>query len=658
MNPETKTFSKQDITVMILAGGQGFGRCPLAASLPAALWPVNGRSAIEHLLENIADQGIRNVVILPGRNKSYFTESMRIDNRLEIEYSVEDLPVGTAGSIRDAAKKSKSSLFIILPASMVCPPDIDLLISEHVKGNSILTVVLESGNCESDMRANGVFICDISVLGFIPEAGYSDIKEGLVPKLLQAGENVHAVTLSGKIGNFRDCREYLLAVSENIEEVAKISKVKNCENNDICNLWMGAGVSIDSSARIAGQVVLMDDVQISEGAVIIGPSVIGKNVTIGKNSVIVNSIVWDNTRIDSNCNIEHSVLDYNSVLYSRSNVAGDCIALKSRGNSKSPGIGLIKITKKHWDSLQQMSIKIKYGFQKISEMFPKKYLKYYSLLIIFFAFLWSYWKDISDLWNIWMRSDEYSSGLLVPVLAGYIVWLRRKNIFSTPVKPSIWGAFLFILAQAMRLFGLFYLFGSAERLSIVFSIIAVVLLLFGWRILLKTSTILLFLFLMLPWPNRIHAAISLPLQQISTSSAVFCLEVLGFDILREGNVIHIGNSVVAVAEACNGLRMITAFFVISGLVALLVNRTWWEKLIVLVSSVPVAFICNTLRLTITSIIFTWIEGAYWEKIFHDFGGYAMMPLALGVIVAELWLIDKLTIVPEEKKEIIIERHKS
>jgi exosortase len=256
-----------------------------------------------------------------------------------------------------------------------------------------------------------------------------------------------------------------------------------------------------------------------------------------------------------------------------------------------------------------------------------------------------------------MRSDEYSSGLLVPFLALYILWIRRHTLLQVPIKPSVFGLFLFLAAQAMRIFGLFYLFSSAERLSLVLSIVALVLLLFGWKLFFRISSILLFLVLMLPWPQRIQTAISLPLQSISTSSAVFCLELTGFDIIREGNVIHIGNATVAVAEACNGLRMITAFFVISGLVALLVNRTWWEKLIILLSSLPIAFLCNTLRLTVTAIAFTVIEGPDWEKIFHDFGGYAMMPLALAFIVMELWLIDKLTIIPDEKKEIIITRQK-
>ncbi|MBN2590397.1 MAG: exosortase [Sedimentisphaerales bacterium] len=660
MNPQTNTFSKQNIKVLILAGGYDFGRCALATSLPVPLWPLNGRASIEHLLENLADQEIKHVVILPGPNQSFFTKSLQMDNRIEIEYLVEPLPVGTAGSIREAGKDTDKSLFILLPASMICPPDIDLLINEHIKGNADLTVVLEtvnSDNCEREGQACGIFICERSVLELIPQGGYSDIKEGLIPKMLQAGRNVHAVTLSHRTGNFRDCREYLQAVSNNIEGIAKLNNTEHCESNDLYNLWTGAEVKINPSARIAGNVILMDNVHISEGAVVIGPSVIGKNVTVGKNSVVVNSIVWDNSVINSNCYVEHSILDYNSHLYSHANITGNCIASGTRETAKVIRGDLKNTTKKRHKTLQHISVRIKYGFHKIFGMCTQKNLKYLAPLLLSIAFLWSYWAGIRDLWNIWLQSDEYSSGLLVPFIAGYIIWLRRKEILSVPVKPSIWGLFLFILAQAMRLFGLFFLFGSAERISIVFSIAAIVLLLFGWKLLMKVSTVILFLFLMLPWPNRIHAAVSLPLQQVSTASAVFCLEVLGFDILREGNVIHIGNAVVAVAEACNGLRMITAFFVITGLVALLVNRTWWEKLIVLISSVPVAFLCNTLRLAITAIIFTWIKGPYWEKIFHDFGGYAMMPLALGFIVGELWLIDKLTIVPEEKKEIIIERQK-
>ena len=96
--------------------------------------------------------------------------------------------------------------------------------------------------------------------------------------------------------------------------------------------------------------------------------------------------------------------------------------------------------------------------------------------------------------------------------------------------------------------------------------------------------------------------------------------------------------------------MITAFFVIIGLVTLLVKRQWWEKLILIFSALPIALLCNTIRLTITSIAFTMLEGEFWEKAFHDFGGYAMMPLALAIVVLELLILTKLTTMPDENKE--------
>ena len=200
--------------------------------------------------------------------------------------------------------------------------------------------------------------------------------------------------------------------------------------------------------------------------------------------------------------------------------------------------------------------------------------------------------------------------------------------------------------------------------------------------------------------------------------------MVGYEVTQEGNIIHIGQTSVGVAEACNGLRMITAFLVISGLVVLLVRRAWWEKLVVFASSLPIALLCNTTRLAITAVIFTMISGflfgaglefqtdldrgiiseelrqkfeendvllsqdvtvlaeqpgsrwqiadkskkysvmkhecgldinlssEYWEKVFHDFGGYAMMPLAVAMLIGELWLLGRLT-TPRVKKEAAI-----
>ncbi len=169
---------------------------------------------------------------------------------------------------------------------------------------------------------------------------------------------------------------------------------------------------------------------------------------------------------------------------------------------------------------------------------------------------------------------------------------------------------------------------------------------------------LLFLFLMLPLPNRVQGWVTQPLQNWATTSAVFGLETIGYEVVQQGNTIILNDTSVGVAEACSGLRMLTAFVVISALIVLLVERRWWQKMIVLASSIPVAFLCNTIRLIITAIAFTYLDTQQWEKTFHDFGGLAMMPLALGIIVAELWLLKNLFLKPDTDKETMVIRKRA
>ncbi|MFC1652572.1 exosortase, partial [Planctomycetota bacterium] len=274
-----------------------------------------------------------------------------------------------------------------------------------------------------------------------------------------------------------------------------------------------------------------------------------------------------------------------------------------------------------------------------------------ALAILLAVFCWSYAEVIQGVWGIWMRSDEYSSGLLVPFLAAYVIWSRREDLAEVQIQPALmWGSLVLLMALVARFMGLYYMYQSVERISLVLVIWALVMWFAGKRVVLKTAGVLLFLFLMLPLPNRVQSAITLPLQQWSTVSAVFCLETVGYSVERKGHIIEIGDTSVAVAEACNGLRMITAFFVIGALVVLLARRPWWEKVIILASCLPIALICNTVRLTVTAAVFTVLSGEHWEQLFHDFGGYAMMPLALGLIVLELFLLERMFTTDEGSDE--------
>jgi exosortase len=654
--------SNQLIKAVILVGGRDFGRCPLASKLPAALWPVLARPALERLLTSLADQGVKQAVVCCNGNYSLVAESVEADNRLTVKYVEEPLPAGTAGCIRRAAGNQEDALYVVLPAGLVSCPDVGEMIKVHQEGGSELTVMLNPEQiADPAAEPADIYVCNAGILKYIPRAGYFDIKEGLIPEMLRAGKSVHAAVMPNRAGNFRNHQEYLLAVANYLRNGPKVhASLRPSPDSESEDVWISENARVDCESRIYGPAVIMDGASVSKGALILGPAVLGNNVSVGADSIVSSSVLWDGAKAGPGCKIRRCVLDRHTSLPADSAVEGQAIPCNYGGVLKSFAEDVGKTARTGAVKLQT---ELQPLLRTVNKYVPEPirtrrtgFVYAVAAGAVLVALLWCYKAAFADLWSLWHRSDEYSSGLLVPFLAVYVLWSRRDEIAQCRIAPALWGVFAFAAAQLVRVFGLYFMYGSAERISIILTVAALVLLLFGAEIFRKVFTVLIFLCLMLPWPNRIQAAVTLPLQRWATSSAVFCLEMVGYDVIREGNVIHIGDVSVAVAEACNGLRMITAFFVISALVVLLVKRAWWEKLIVLISSLPIALFCNTIRLTITAVFFTMLDAEHWEQVFHDFGGYAMMPLALAAVVAELWLLKKLTTVPQTQEAVIITRH--
>lgn len=259
------------------------------------------------------------------------------------------------------------------------------------------------------------------------------------------------------------------------------------------------------------------------------------------------------------------------------------------------------------------------------------------------ALLWSYWPTLVELWHFWQRNDDYSVGQLVPLVAAYLVWTNRRHLRGLRLQASWWALALFVGAQLIRYAGLYYDYVSLERYSLVLTLASVCALFGGVAVIRRLGWILLFFLLMVPLPGRVHNAVALPLQDSATRFAAFVLEVLGFWTVREGHVIELnGETQVAVAEACSGLRMLTAFVFVSSTLAFLVRRRWWEKTLVVVSSIPIAVACNAARLIVTAVVFDVVRTESAETFFHDFAGIAMMPVAVILVMVELWLLRKLT----------------
>jgi len=656
----------KSLRIVVLVGRRGFGRVAVGDRLPGALWQVAGRPALGGLLRHLADEGVEEVAVCCDREVAGLVEAGEIDDRLRVRFVVEELSSGTAGCLRDAVGDDPGDLTMVFSGAMLCPPSIQGLIEAHEAGGADLTMVFnpdQPGGSDRGRPAE-IYLCRPSILKYIPVGGYSDIKEGLIPAVLRAGGAVQPLVLCQDAGNFHDRAGYLGALSAWLRRGARPEDgYRLYEGSDEWISPDAFGGNIHPDARVYGPVAAADSARILKGAMIIGPAVISGETVIGEDAVIVRSALWDGCRVGARCEIQESLVDCGTVVPEGMMVAQQSLSPRTRAKAyklegqmaRNAGSQTEAIGRAGASRLEGLAEKMP-AWVPFS---PRQLLYAVGGIAVLLAFLWSYWPTLTHLWEVWQRSDEYSAGLLVPFLTVYILWSRRRELVSMPVRPAVlWGIAAFAVAQAARGAGLYFMYGSGEKLSIVLSTAALVLLLLGWRFLGKLAPVLLFLCLMLPWPNRVQTAISLPLQRYATDSAVFCLELLGYEVVQDGNVIKIGETSVAVAEACNGLRMVTAFLVITGLVVLLARRAWWEKLIVLVSSLPVALLCNTIRLTVTAIAFTMLTGDQWEKLFHDFGGYAMMPLALAMTVGELWLLRRLTTPQTEVQTEVIVRRKA
>jgi exosortase len=281
-----------------------------------------------------------------------------------------------------------------------------------------------------------------------------------------------------------------------------------------------------------------------------------------------------------------------------------------------------------------------------------------ALLVLLTITAWSYRPTIADLLRMWQGSKDYSAGQLVPLVALFFVWVERKNLGKCVLKPCwLWGVLLIVLAQAARIYGLLFMFDSVQNYSLALTVAGLVLMVTGWQVFRRVSWILLFLFLMYPLPGRVHNMVSGPLQRLATSGSVFILEAVLPQVSQQGNVVMLNeNTPMAVAEACSGLRMLTAFIIVAGFVAYMVKRARWQKAVLLVSSIPVAVACNVIRIVVTAILMLLVSTEVGEKFFHDFAGLVMMPAAVLLLFGEIWLMDRLVVpegaVPQESTSIV------
>jgi exosortase len=246
---------------------------------------------------------------------------------------------------------------------------------------------------------------------------------------------------------------------------------------------------------------------------------------------------------------------------------------------------------------------------------------------------WAYAPSFVTLIDRWWRDDNYSHGFFVLPICALILWQRRGRFDVEMIAPRWWGVLPLLALLATRA----WLFERNdqwfESASIPLAAACVVLALGGWRLLAWTWPALAFSCFMIPLPSRFNTALAAPLQTLATLGSVTLLQATGLPVIAEGNVIIVGGERLEVARACNGLSMLLSFATLITAMVVLVARPVRERVALLLSIVPVALLCNVLRIGVTAWA-THLAGHTVESV-HDWAGLAMMPVALALMWLEI-----------------------
>lgn len=243
----------------------------------------------------------------------------------------------------------------------------------------------------------------------------------------------------------------------------------------------------------------------------------------------------------------------------------------------------------------------------------------------------SYWPGLVVTAGAW-SSPQYSHGWIVPLFAIALLAWRRGEMSPASTRERLAGLAIIAASLAVRLTAAWYRIVTIDMYTLVPALLGVVVLVGGWRMLTWAGPPLAFLIFMYPLPDEATRYLLGPLQTLATITSTYVLQTLGFEAFREGNQIVLGDARLGVVDACSGLRMLTIFVALAvGWV--LVDRTiWWERLAIVASAVPIALAVNVIRITTTGMMIT-VNEQLAERVFHDWAGYVMMPLAVVLLIA-------------------------
>ncbi len=251
----------------------------------------------------------------------------------------------------------------------------------------------------------------------------------------------------------------------------------------------------------------------------------------------------------------------------------------------------------------------------------------------------SYAPVLARLFEQWHSDDDMAHGLFAPLVAGYIAWQRREEIASIEPRPSRWGVVLGVWGGLQLIAGTLGGNLFLSRTAFLISLVGVILCLWGGIALRKLAFPLFLLLFMIPVPQFFFLFITVRLQLLASQISEIALEMLGYTVLRTGNILEMAGQQLSVEQACSGIRSLFSLTFLSLTYVYLAESRFWVRTVVVAAAVPTAILMNAARIILAGVL-----GEYDPRLasglFHSVSGWAIMLTGFALQVAlHRWVLN-------------------
>jgi len=318
---------------VVMAGGEGTRLRPLTSNQPKPMVPIVGKPCMEHILELLRRHGFEDVIVtlafLPQAIRGYFGDGEALG--MHVEYSVEDAPMGTAGSVRMALGKLDET-FLVISGDALCDFDLTELVNFHRERKASVTIGLKSvpnplefgivvtdgeGRVErflekpswsqvfSDTINTGVYVIEPEALRHVPPDRPYDFSKELFPLLLEMGRPIYGHVLDGYWQDIGNLDQYRQANFDALDELVQL-EIPGVRLRG--NIWIGEGVEMEDLETIEGPAFLGNYTRVAADAEVGAHTVLSASVTLRERARTTRSVIGASTHIGASALIEGAII--------------------------------------------------------------------------------------------------------------------------------------------------------------------------------------------------------------------------------------------------------------------------------------------------------------------------------------------------------------